>query len=66
MKKHSILYPIGNGDVMCEIKGHDYKTLFVEDREYRFCRRCDCMERKEYFGFGINMWVINEIKPGIA
>lgn len=66
MDKHPLLYPKGNGDIICEIKGHDYKTLFCHDREFRFCRRCNRMERKEYFGLGISMWAINEIKPGIA
>ncbi len=58
-----LIIPKGNNDVMCRIKEHQWKTLFVQDREFRYCKRCDKMERKEYFGTNISMWVVNEIKP---
>jgi hypothetical protein len=62
----SLLNPIGTKDVMCKLDGHKWKTLFVEDREFRHCLRCDRQERKEYLGFGFNMWSVNEVKPTIA
>ena len=65
--KHNILNPIGKEpDIsICNSIGHNWDTLFVYDREFRNCKRCDRQERKEYFG-SISMWVVNEIKPSVA
>ncbi len=58
-----MLNPVGDyPDIsVCETLGHQWETLFVCDREFRSCQRCNRQERK------INgWWGVNEIKPTIA
>lgn len=61
------LSPIGDEPNLsiCLSIGHDWQQLFVSDREFRFCNRCNRGERKEYFGED-TIWVVNEIRPSVV
>jgi hypothetical protein len=63
---NNLINPRGSNDIMCKLKNHNWKNFFVDDREFRFCKRCDREERKEYLGLGMYMWAVNEVKAEVA
>lgn len=66
---HSSLNPVGNNEPVCNSIGHKWKSLFVEDHHFRFCLRCDRMERRKsniVSGIEICTWEVNVIKPSVA
>lgn len=65
--KHTIFNLIGNPDPICESQNHNWKIMWLMDRQYRFCLRCDRVERR-VDGNNVSgaYWEVNEIKPSIA
>ena len=61
-EKHTVLYPCGKWSVACKVFGHEWKSLFVHDRQFRHCLQCERMERKIAQENGKDFWEINEIK----
>lgn len=63
---HDVFNPIGNNDPLCISIGHEWRELFIEDHRYRFCLRCDRMERRKsniVAGIEICTWEVNTVKP---
>ena len=60
----NILNPIGKypDSAICESVEHNWEILFLNDRKFRTCKRCDRQERQTIE----NKWEVNEIKPSIA
>jgi hypothetical protein len=47
---------------VCETLGHQWKILFVEDRKFRDCLRCNRQERE----IKKDIWEVNKIEPSTA
>lgn len=63
------LNPVGKYDPVCDSQGHIWKELFIEDHRFRYCLRCDRMERRKstmFTGIEICCWEVNVIKPSVA
>ena len=67
---HHALNPIGHFEPVCDSLGHDWKSMWLMDQQYRTCRRCERMERRVYTTdhqgvYGL-FWEVNVVKPSVA